>query len=86
MLPLTSFARIGVVAHEMHHLLWNPNRTVRNDGVAWWNCADVAGATAARMWFNGCEVDAWAGKVFLFKARSRTVLRRVSIWCHDIGG
>jgi len=65
---LTPFARIGLVASEMHHLLWNPDKSVRQDGVAWWNCTNFAAITAGLMWLNGCEVEAWSGQVYFVQS------------------
>lgn len=58
------FDNIHVVAREMQHLLWRPERVVRADGTAWWNCLQHAVVTAALMWINDYTVEMFAGEAF----------------------
>src|ERR1039457_4341112 len=61
--------RIPIVAKEMQHLLWSPQREVRDGYVGWWNCVDHAVMTGALMWINGYTVDIFGGQAFFAQSR-----------------
>jgi hypothetical protein len=60
----TSFERIGIIAKEMQHLLWKPERAVTDGNLGWWNCAEHSIVTSALMWINGRDVEMVKGKAF----------------------
>ena len=48
----------------MQHLLWAPERTLKNSSIRWWNCAEHAVVTGALMWINGHDVEMLGGQAF----------------------
>jgi hypothetical protein len=56
--------KVHVVAQDMRHLLWRPDRVIRDDGTAWWNCLEHAVVIAALMWINDHDVEMFAGEAF----------------------
>lgn len=56
--------RVQYIAKEMQHLLWSPQREVRDGYLGWWNCTDHAVVTAALIWINGYHVEIFAGRAY----------------------